>query len=974
MQVIQLYIEGERVDMFSDESVNITQTIQNVKDVSKVFTDFSKTFTLPASKTNNRIFEHYYNFNIVDGFDARTKKNARIELNHKPFRKGKIKLEGVDLKENKAYAYKITFFGNTVDLKDLLGEDSLSSLDWLNNFNQTYSASAVRTGLTNGYNKTVDSVAYNDAVVAPLITHTTRLYYNSDNSAHSDYPDADGGNLYAHGTHHHGVYYGELKYAIRIHLIIKAIENNYGIQFSQDFFSLTNDSYYNLYLWLHRKKGNAFDSSEVTYQIVEFPLDTISMTGVSCLGDRLLIFNNPRGVSYDLVITSATTSPYTVIIKKDGQVFDSKYITSGNALLSGVLSNSSTGYTVFIQTSTSMTNVVADWQLTSIQYAESHDYTTNQFTITLTQEFIITEQLPDMKVLDFLTGIFKMFNLTAYEEDGVIIVRTLDSFYSSSTKTWNITDYVDVNTSSVDIALPYKRIDFKYENLDTKLAKQHEQISLNGWGTVKYDAGENFDAGGDIYNVVAPFEHMKYERLIDSNTEGLVTPQVGWFVDDNNDPYYGKPLLFYPISVTGTEIRFLNAIDTSSYNDISTYFIPSNSLSLDSAVSNDNINFNQELNEYTFGNDFTGTLFNNYYNNYISEVFNESRRITKVKAFLPINFLINYTLADKIQIGDKVYIINSINSNLLNGESSLELLNVVSAAVIDGTTTTTTSTTTTSTTTTTTSTTTTTTCTPNGTLLSTFCFEQDLYGTYADGNCGTYNALIEANSPSCVTTTTTTTTTCTPAGTLLYEFCVGQDLWGMYADGSCGEYGELIEFNSPTCPTTTTTTTTTSTTTTTTTQPADNVFTVERQSDGFATYVQYNGVYSVNDLVTLSNDGSNCYEIMGTDYVIDPFIYPTISGACATTTTTTTTTTEPCVGVNLYTSLVSGDDAACNQTVTRTVYLDAGTLAGATQVYGTSTDCSSLASGTRYYSEVGSSFYYTWNGTTLTGPTLAQCP
>jgi hypothetical protein len=38
---------------------------------------------------------------------------------------------------------------------------------------------------------------------------------------------------------------------------------------------------------------------------------------------------------------------------------------------------------------------------------------------------------------------------------------------------------------------------------------------------------------------------------------------------------------------------------------------------------------------------------------------------------------------------------------------------------------------------------------PYGTLLSTFCSGYDLYGTYADGSYGTYDALIEANSPSC---------------------------------------------------------------------------------------------------------------------------------------------------------------------------------------------------------------------------------
>ena len=52
MQKIQLYIEGQRVDLFDDESVVLTQTIQNVKDVQKVFTDYSKTFTLPATKEN----------------------------------------------------------------------------------------------------------------------------------------------------------------------------------------------------------------------------------------------------------------------------------------------------------------------------------------------------------------------------------------------------------------------------------------------------------------------------------------------------------------------------------------------------------------------------------------------------------------------------------------------------------------------------------------------------------------------------------------------------------------------------------------------------------------------------------------------------------------------------------------------------------------------------------------------------------
>ena len=88
MQKLQLYIQCQRVELFDDETVSITQSIQNVKDISKVFTDFSKPFTLPATKSNNKIFKHYYNYNIINGFDARKRVTAEIELktrldNHK---------------------------------------------------------------------------------------------------------------------------------------------------------------------------------------------------------------------------------------------------------------------------------------------------------------------------------------------------------------------------------------------------------------------------------------------------------------------------------------------------------------------------------------------------------------------------------------------------------------------------------------------------------------------------------------------------------------------------------------------------------------------------------------------------------------------------------------------------------------------------------------------------------------------------
>jgi len=696
MQNIQLYIEGNRMDMFKDESVSLTQTIQNVRDIAKVFTNFTKTFSLPASKDNNKVFEHYYNYNIEDGFDARTKKSATIELNYFPFENGKIKLEGVDMRDNKPYAYRVTFFGDTVDLKDLLGDDELDALDWLNNFSTDYDMSTVKIGLTTGLNKTVDSVTYNDALIVPMITHTTRLFYNSGatGSADTEYPAASGGNLYYQtgSHHHHGVYWEELKYAIRVHIIIKAIEDKYGITFSTDFFNTSNADYYNLYMWMHRKKGFIDDpNAPDTYtQLVSFGLDS-TMTNVISIGDTVTVSGQGGANKITSTLTvrpnSSENTAYTVTVLKDGAVYDTFNATApADASKSIDLVNGD--YTVRLSVTEAFTfgesgveNAVS-WEMSDLQVPESHTFNVTEFTIAATKEFSGTAQMPKMKVIDFLTGLFKVFNLTAFkQDDGIIKVETLDDFYAAGT-TYTIDDFVDMTQKQVDVALPYREIEFKYKGLGTKLALQHEQLSGIGWGTANYRGGDDEvgEIAGSIYKVEAPFEHMKYERLVDSSTSNNTDVQVGWFVDDNDDAYLGDPLLFYPIQITnGTTISFLEE-ETSgagSHTSIDDYFIPSNSVSTSASTDNDNIHFNQELNEYTPSDSFTGTLFANYYTSYITDVFKTKRRLIKVKAYLPLKILRTYTLADKFVLGNREYRINSVTTNLGTGESDLELLNIV---------------------------------------------------------------------------------------------------------------------------------------------------------------------------------------------------------------------------------------------------------------------------------------------------------
>ena len=65
---LQLFIEGQEVDLFKDESVTLTQSIQDIMNLDKVGIEFTRSFQVPASKKNNKIFKHFHNPMII-GFD-----------------------------------------------------------------------------------------------------------------------------------------------------------------------------------------------------------------------------------------------------------------------------------------------------------------------------------------------------------------------------------------------------------------------------------------------------------------------------------------------------------------------------------------------------------------------------------------------------------------------------------------------------------------------------------------------------------------------------------------------------------------------------------------------------------------------------------------------------------------------------------------------------------------------------------------
>ena len=680
---LQLYIEGTEVELFKDESVSLTQTLQNVKDISKIFTDFTKTFNVPASKENNKLFKHFYNFDVT-GYVSGTKKTAELYLNHQLFKKGKIKLEGVSLKQAKAHTYKLTFIGDTVNLKDLLGESKLSALDNIYGMEFTYNATNVVSYMQDGLDVTVDGITYPDALVVPLITHTQRLYYDST------LPVAQSGNLaYDAGTVQ-GVKYEQLKPALRIYTIIKAIEDKYGLKFSGDFFNKDNPIFYNLYLWLHRKEGGILEEDKIrAITNLCCPTGTASDRNhwASAIKPTSFFFrqpNNPDNVrlQYKIdIITNATD--YNVIVERDGELRERLDNVSGNQTLGGINQDHrfpSGTYRIYFESETS-----AEFQLeiTLNEFVKKFlggDNKTVQIqgtaTVQTVSDFNAALQLPDMKILDFVTGLFKMFNLTAFQDyDGIIQVKPLDDFYAQSKNTFDITEFLDTNASTVDALMPYRRISFSYEGTESFFSESHKELFNVEWAREDYE--DFYNTEGETFELTLPFEHHKFERLRDTDNTATDV-QWGWSVDIKQETYLGKPLIFYAKKITsGTQIGVVTT--SSNRESITDYYIPSNSVDI---TDSQNINFKAEFNEYA-GTVFESTLFETYYSTYIGDTFDQKRRLSKFKAYLPLRILLNLSLADRVIIFDKIYKINEITTNLATGLSDLELINEVSDFVIE---------------------------------------------------------------------------------------------------------------------------------------------------------------------------------------------------------------------------------------------------------------------------------------------------
>jgi hypothetical protein len=667
---IYIYINGvaRRIELFDDEKISINSSVQNASDISKVYTDFSQSFTVPANDHNNAIFSHWYENSIDGGFDARKRKKAYIELDTIPFRNGNIQLEKATIKNGVPENYTITFFGSLVSLKDTFGGKKLSELD--------YSAHTIEYSDT----KVVDLVRGDvlSNVKFPLIT-SNRLW-----------ADTGAQNITASAT---AINYNELFPALRVSKIFESIESFYNITLNGSF--LNDQRFTRAFLWLKNADVFTAKSEELQVDFLNFTVeddiinpfnnavlvpnvanDTFSYNGlgwynsiaygdvyfVSCTTD-FYIDCSVSGIQCYLNVYKDDVLQYSLPFTSINSPATPQYVAQifsngiGDPSVNGtykvkVISDSPISFVSFVQSTISyeMGGTVEQKNLV-INSIASQSTTSN---------LNLASYMPDMKVEDFFSGILKMFNLTClgYEE-GIYEIEQLENWYADG-QIIDITKHIISDDLEISKLETFKSINFNYIKSESFMNVAY--LGNNGfeYGNLRAD----LDADGPEYTIQLPFENLLFNKFSGQNL------QVGYSLKTDFNKYMPKPIILYDYGTLQSCNFFLKNATTPV--NILTY----NCFGQDALIGslNYSLNFGIEISSLLL-TPISGSLYSNYYRFYLENLYNLKSRKYNVKGILPISLLTYLRLNNRLIIRDKRYIINNMKIDLTSGEVDFELIN-----------------------------------------------------------------------------------------------------------------------------------------------------------------------------------------------------------------------------------------------------------------------------------------------------------
>jgi hypothetical protein len=138
----RLVANGTELDIFDDEDIQISNNVTGLFDIGVLPSDFTRQITLPGTKTNNAFFEHVYDISIDSPylFATNVKVPAYFDFDSVYLSQGYLQLNKVNVIANKFIdSYEVTIYGTLSSFGRDINRLYLTDLTTLSSLNHTSS-------------------------------------------------------------------------------------------------------------------------------------------------------------------------------------------------------------------------------------------------------------------------------------------------------------------------------------------------------------------------------------------------------------------------------------------------------------------------------------------------------------------------------------------------------------------------------------------------------------------------------------------------------------------------------------------------------------------------------------------------------------------------------------------------------------------------------------------------------------------
>lgn len=227
------------LDLFDDEDINLDYSFAEIQDITSKNSSFSKSFSLPGSKNNNDIFQHYYDVNAsMTDYDIRNVFEASLVYNGMEIMKGYLRLENVSI-DITDINYNVVFYSNIGLLTSNINDKLLADVNY-DELDHPYNTSVVQSSLYDVDFYTGGTQPYNDGRVLYMLAQYGYDYDDNNDVITSSTPIID----YRDGTQA-GYFdnistplrYFYLKPSVQVKWLYEKIFSEAGFNINSEFFN-----------------------------------------------------------------------------------------------------------------------------------------------------------------------------------------------------------------------------------------------------------------------------------------------------------------------------------------------------------------------------------------------------------------------------------------------------------------------------------------------------------------------------------------------------------------------------------------------------------------------------------------------------------------------------------------------------------------------------------------------------------------